>query len=63
MRNRIVESVAAALLVAILATAAKTYVEVQMLRHDVDRLQASLDQLWVDSNDEVQRLHREKRDR
>lgn len=44
-----VQSLIVALLLAILGAALSTYNEVKLLRHDVDRLQVYVDQLWEDS--------------
>ena len=46
MRQRIVESVTVALLLAVLGAAISTYIEVKLLRNDVDRLEVYVDQLW-----------------
>lgn len=46
MRQKIVESVATALLLAILGAALSTYIEVKQLRRDVDRIEVYVDQLW-----------------
>lgn len=48
MRQRIVESVTVALLLAVLGAAVSTYLEVKMLRHDLDRLEIYVDQLWTE---------------
>ena len=40
------QSLIAAAVLAILAAAIQTYVEVRMLRNDVDRLEVYVDQLW-----------------
>jgi hypothetical protein len=45
MRQRIIESVTVALLLAVLAAAINTYIEVKMLRHDVSRLEGIIDNL------------------
>ena len=55
MTRDIFKSVVSALLVAILAAAASTYVEVKMLRHDVNELRHDLDVLYGMSNDEAQK--------
>lgn len=46
MRQKIVESVITALLLAILGAALSTYVEVKQLRRDVDRIEVYVDQMW-----------------
>jgi hypothetical protein len=45
MRRRIIESVTVALLLAVLGAAVSTYIEVRMLRHDVDRIEGIIDNL------------------
>ncbi len=45
----LIQSLIAAAVLAILAAAVQTYVEVRMLRNDVDRLTVYVDQLWEDS--------------
>lgn len=49
MKNRIFESVATALLLGILAAGIQTYIEVKMLRNDVERLEVYVDQLWKET--------------
>jgi len=44
--DAIVQAVVVALLIAILGAAMQTYVEVKSLRHDVDRIEVYVDQLW-----------------
>jgi len=46
MRQRIVESVTVALLLAVLGAAISTYIEVKLLRNDVDRLEVYVDMMW-----------------
>ncbi len=42
----VMQSLMAAALLAILAAAVQTYIEVKLLRNDVDRLEVYVDQLW-----------------
>ncbi|OGO07977.1 MAG: hypothetical protein A2Y61_02560 [Chloroflexi bacterium RBG_13_60_13] len=63
MKNRILESVMTALLIAVLGAAVSTYIEVRMLRKDVDQLQKSLDELWADTSEQVQKLTPDRKDR
>jgi hypothetical protein len=46
VRQRVIESITVALLLAVLGAAVSTYIEVRMLRRDVDRLEVYVDQLW-----------------
>lgn len=43
--HAIVQSVIVALLLALLGAAASTYIEVRLLRHDMDRLEGIIDNL------------------
>ena len=44
--DSIVQAVIVAMLLAIMGAAFQTYVEVKLLRQDVDRLEVYVDQLW-----------------
>lgn len=70
MKDRIVESLITALLLAILGAAWQMYVEVRDLRHDVNDLSADLkelrgdsDKLWSEVSDQVQKLDKEPQGR
>lgn len=45
MRQRLIEAVTVALLLAVLGAAVNTYIEVKMLRHDVQRLEEIIDNI------------------
>lgn len=53
--QKAVQSAIAALLVALVVGAFNVYVEVKMLRRDVDLLRAELSDLWTQANDQMQR--------
>jgi len=55
MTRNIFQSVVTALLIAILASAFQTYVEVKMLRKDVNELRHDLDVLYGLTNDLAQK--------
>jgi len=46
VRQRIIEALTVSLLLAVLGAAVSTYIEVRLLRNDVDRLEVYVDQLW-----------------
>ncbi len=47
--DRIVQAVIVGLLLSLLAAAGQTYVEVKMLRHDLDRIESIIDNLVDDA--------------
>jgi hypothetical protein len=61
--QRVFEAVAISLLVSVLGAAVSTYIEVQILRADVLRLEKQVDDLWIQANNQIQKLDKEKRDR
>jgi uncharacterized protein YbcI len=54
----VMRSVITALLLAILTAAASTYMEVKMLRRDVNELRHDLDALYGETNDVAQKIDR-----
>lgn len=63
MRQRILESVVTALLLAIFGAAVSTYWEVKMLRRDVDEIRKDLDDLYIQASDQIQSLDRSRKEK
>lgn len=49
----VVQAVIVLLLVGVLGAAVQTFIEVRLLRRDVDELRKDLDRLWVEASDNV----------
>lgn len=60
MRQKILESVVTAAILGILGAAVSTYIEVRLLRHDVNELRKDLDGLWAETSEQVQTLTPDK---
>jgi len=60
MKRWIVDRLLPAVVMGLVAALVQTYVDVQVLKHDIRLLRAELSDLWTQANDQIQQLHKHR---